>query len=178
MQCNSNRDRAVTQCYSLCYSSTDEYGKIALDCLNEWLSQNTESVCIIAGYADRMEKHFFDQNPGLRRRFQWRFQIKNYNSDDLARIFLTQVNAKGWKLAVSLEEVQELFKEHKETFKDNGGSTNKLVFCCKLAYSERRFPRRGNKTISKRDLVAGLAEFVKAGKAEGGAEAAPSYMYT
>jgi hypothetical protein len=150
-----------------------------LDCLNEWLSSNSESVCIIAGYADKMNKHFFDQNAGLRRRFQWRFRINDYNSDDLARIFMVQMSAKGWKLSATLEEVQELFKEHKETFKDNGGSTNKLVFCCKLAYSERRFPRRGNKTISKRDLVAGLAEFVKAGKLEEGtASAAPSYMYT
>tara|TARA_B110000967_G_C18820465_1_gene528414 strand:+ start:572 stop:1381 length:810 start_codon:yes stop_codon:yes gene_type:complete len=169
----------IDEAYSLCYSDTDEYGHIALDCINEWLTHNQDTVCIIAGYHDQLEKHFFSQNPGLRRRFAWRFHIDNYNAEDLAKIFLTQINTKGWKLRVDLEDVKEIFDLHKKHFKDNGGSTDKLCFCCKLQYSERVFPRRGSKIITKRDLLHAVEEFIRSSKKEGDAvDEGPSYMYS
>ena len=168
----------IDEAYSLCYSDSDEYGHIALDCINEWLSHNQNTVCIIAGYHDNLEKHFFGQNPGLRRRFAWRFKIPNYNAEDLAKIFLTQINAKGWRLRVEFDVVKELFEANKRFFKDNGGSTNKLCFCCKMQYSERVFPRRGNKIITKKDLSNAIQTFVHGSNKETPDDSGPSYMYS
>jgi AAA+ superfamily predicted ATPase len=168
----------IDEAYSLCYSDTDEYGHIALDCINEWLSHNQDTVCIIAGYHENLEKHFFSQNPGLRRRFQWRFRINNYNAEDLAKIFLTQINTKGWRLRVEFDDVKQLFGEAKRHFKDNGGSTNKLCFACKMQYSERLFPRRGNKVITKKDLFNAITIFKEGSEKESGGGMASTYMYT
>lgn len=168
----------IDEAYSLCYSDTDEYGHIALDCINEWLSHNQDTVCIIAGYHGHLEKHFFGQNPGLRRRFAWRFNIPNYNAEDLAKIFLTQINTKGWRLRVEFDIVKHVFEDNKKYFKDNGGSTNKLCFCCKMQYSERLFPRRGSKVITKKDLLSAVQAFRSSSNKEINDESGPSYMYT
>jgi hypothetical protein len=149
----------IDEAYSLCYSDGDEYGKIALDCINEYMSSNPDTIIIIAGYDAELEKHFFGQNPGLKRRFQWKFKVSDYSLDELAQIFLKQVDTFGWKTKVAAVELVALFQETACKFKDNGGSTHNLLFHCKMAHSQRVFPRRSSKSLTLEDLREGIQTF-------------------
>ena len=48
-------------------------------------------ICIIAGYADSLDKYFFSMNEGLKRRFPYRIRIKDYSSEQIKQIFLKKV---------------------------------------------------------------------------------------
>ena len=149
----------IDEAYSLCYSDSDEYGKIALDCINEYMSSNPECIIIIAGYEKELESHFFSVNPGLRRRFQWKFMVSDYELPELADIFLKQIDTFGWRTKVLKEQLVQTFKESHCTFQDNGGSTHNLLFHCKMAHAMRVFPRRSSKMLLASDIQNGIATF-------------------
>jgi len=149
----------IDEAYSLCYSDSDEYGKIALDCINEYMSSNPECIIIIAGYEKELESHFFSVNPGLRRRFQWKFMVSDYELPELAEIFIKQIDTFGWRTKITNKELVTMFKETNCTFKDNGGSTHNLLFHCKMAHAMRVFPRRSSKTLTVVDIREGIKTF-------------------
>ena len=67
----------IDEAYALSSNdSKDPYGKECLDTLNFNLSENKKKlIVIIAGYPDQLDKCFFSYNPGLERRFPFRFKI-------------------------------------------------------------------------------------------------------
>jgi SpoVK/Ycf46/Vps4 family AAA+-type ATPase len=74
----------------------DSYSKECIDTINQFLSENTENfIMIIAGYHNEVERCFFDTNAGLRRRFPWRYEIKDYTPENLKEIFKYQVQQKN-----------------------------------------------------------------------------------
>lgn len=57
-------------------SGSDSFSKECMDVLNQNLSDNKKKfICVIAGYSDELDKCFFSTNPGLPRRFPFRFKI-------------------------------------------------------------------------------------------------------
>ena len=149
----------IDEAYSLCYSDSDEYGKIALDCINEYMSSNPECIIIIAGYEKELESHFFSVNPGLRRRFQWKFVVSDYELPELADIFLKQIDTFGWRTKITKEQLLQTFRETSCKFNDNGGSTHNLLFHCKMAHAMRVFPRRSSKMLTFTDIQQGIKTF-------------------
>lgn len=131
----------------------DSFSKEALDLLNEHLSANKKNfICIIAGYSEHLKTCFFDMNPGLERRFPWKFSLSSYESDELCKIFIKQTRNDGW----SIDEetiTASLFEKNKNYFKNNGGDTENLFQKCKIAHSHRLFlDRMDNKFMKKRLL--------------------------
>ena len=77
----------------------DSFAKECIDTLNQNLSENKKKfICIIAGYPDELDKCFFSYNPGLKRRFPFRYQIDSYSYEELMDIFLKKISDSRWKI--------------------------------------------------------------------------------
>lgn len=54
-------------------------------------------VVIVAGYTDLMEK-FLDSNPGLRSRFNKKFEFPDYSANELMSIFETMCKSNNYRI--------------------------------------------------------------------------------
>ena len=129
----------IDEAYSLASGKNDSDGfsKEAIDCLNQNLTERkTEFICIIAGYKQQMEECFFSFNPGLNRRFPFRYHIENYTLEELFKIFHVRIVQSGWTIDVI---PMELFKKHETYLTQKGGDMENLSQLAKLAYSRRTF---------------------------------------
>jgi SpoVK/Ycf46/Vps4 family AAA+-type ATPase len=139
----------IDEFYSLIYSN-DSYGMECVDTLNTFMSENENTVVIVAGYEDEM-KRVFDAQPGLKRRFAWSFNIKRYTAGELMEIFQKQLDDHGWSLATP-RSVKELFKKNYEKFEFQGGDTFNLCLKSKMEYSKRHWKNGGSKKITTDDV--------------------------
>jgi hypothetical protein len=171
---------------------SDTFSKECIDTLNQYLSEHVDDfVCVIAGYKDLVQECFFGANPGLERRFPWRFVIEPYTPPELMQIFKIQLNECGWKYdtsSITDNYITELIKINKECFMGNGGDTKNLIDKCKITNARRIFTdnnmleeepkkkRKGRKfyiptndikntkILSKEDLNNGIKTFVDSKK--------------
>ena len=96
-----------------------------------FLENNVGSTCFIAaGYEDRMLDDFLKANPGLTRRFTQFIYIKDYESDELERIFLDDLARKmsgerveykradmrKWFTKGALQYLRTLLSEREKTY--------------------------------------------------------------
>ncbi len=148
----------IDEAYSLGSSSgNDSFSKECIDTINQFLSEHVDDfVCIIAGYEHEIESCFFKQNPGLKRRFAWKFNIQNYNADELYEIFISQL--KDWKCNLDKSYIINSIKLNMELFTGNGGDTKNLIDRCRIHYARRNFQTSDNKTITKDDFDKSLNE--------------------
>jgi SpoVK/Ycf46/Vps4 family AAA+-type ATPase len=150
----------IDEAYSLGNTgSGDSYSKECIDTLNKFLSEHTKDfVCIIAGYEEQIETCFFDKNPGLRRRFPWRYSLKRYSSENLSEIFKSQVVSQFWKLAPKCN-IEHILKQNHTLFSNNGGDTLNYFTACKMAHGRRMFgkDKKRKKTLSSADLENGIS---------------------
>jgi len=162
----------VDEAYSLgCgKEDSDSYSKECIDTINQFLSENTENfIMIIAGYKEELERSFFSMNPGLKRRFPWVYDIKEYTLTNLKDIFIYQVRENGWDFDDSLkfnnyEKLESIFN-NKEYFKNNGGDCLTLFDKSKICHSRRVFGKRKSmkKYLNYTDIKLAL-ELVKSEK--------------
>ena len=135
----------IDEIYSLGSSKDDDsYSKECIDTINQFLSENTSNfLMVVMGYSEEVEKCFFSMNPGLRRRFPWRYEIKDYNPENLKDIFKYQVIKNGWTFEddFNFSDLDSIFSQ-KEYFKDNGGSCLSLFDKTKISHSRRVFGKR------------------------------------
>ena len=130
---------------------SDSYAKECIDTINQFLSEHTKNfIMIICGYEEELERCFFNMNPGLRRRFPWRYNIKEYSSKNLKNIFLYQVKESGWSFddTFDLGQLDIIFTD-KNTFKHNGGDCLILFDKAKICHSRRVF---GHQEMKKKHL--------------------------
>lgn len=137
----------------------DSFSKECLDCINQFLSENVgDLICILAGYKNELDQCFFAHNPGLKRRFPWKFDLPDYTPKQLTEIFFHQLKQQKWKTKFSIEECEPLFNEYKAYFPGNGGDTQNLFDKTKICHARRVFGQ--NKKIKKiltlSDLEKGL----------------------
>ncbi|QKF94085.1 CbxX/CfqX protein [Fadolivirus algeromassiliense] len=106
----------------------DSFSKECIDTLNQNLSENKKKfICIIAGYSDELDRSFFAYNPGLKRRFPFKFKIDGYNADELKNIFVKKVSDIKWKLDNDINSnILNDDKENidKETIENNDSNDN------------------------------------------------------
>jgi SpoVK/Ycf46/Vps4 family AAA+-type ATPase len=128
----------------------DSYSKECIDTINQFLSEHTENfIMIIAGYHNEVERCFFDTNAGLRRRFPWRYEIKDYTPENLKEIFKYQVQQNDWGFEENFDfgKLDDLFRE-REYFKNNGGDCLNLMSKSRICHSRRVFGK--NKSLKMR----------------------------
>ena len=76
----------VDEAYSLARGGEKDFGKEAIDALVKAMEDKRDSfVLILAGYSDEMER-FLRSNPGLRSRFPFIIEFKDYTTDELVAI--------------------------------------------------------------------------------------------
>ena len=98
----------IDEAYSLANEDNDSYGKEAIETLLKAMEDNRDQlVVIVAGYDELMHK-FIESNPGLRSRFNKYFHFKDYNGDEMLKIFERFCEKNGYLLE---EKANALLKE-------------------------------------------------------------------
>ncbi len=118
----------------------DSFSKEAIDTINVFLSENSDSFCcIIAGYENDIRSCFFSVNQGLERRFQWVHRIETYTSDELAEMFFKILYDIKWRrdTSVTLSIVTSIIEKNKSMFTSYGGDIENWITKCKMAHAKR-----------------------------------------
>ena len=147
----------------------DSYSKEALDMLTSFLSEHPHDlICIVAGYKEALQKRFFSQNEGLSRRFTHRFELSEYNGEDLRQIFFKIVRENNWYIYDKSKIPISFFEKNIYYFKYNGGDMLTLFGYCKKVHSKRllKIPSENElldnkKQLNMEDIENGLKEFIK-----------------
>lgn len=135
----------IDEAYSLGNGSDkgDYYAKECVDTLTAFLSEHTEDfVCMIAGYETELKHYFFDSNPGLDRRFPWKYILPSYKPEELKDIYLRILKDDGWRLRKVVDcedELETIFSDNKDGFMNNGGDVHTFINFCKMAHGKRVF---------------------------------------
>jgi hypothetical protein len=130
----------IDEAYSLGNAEgRDSFSKECLDTLNQNLSENRSFLCIIAGYTNELDKCFFSYNPGLKRRFSYRYNIDPYTPEQLREIFLSMVDKQKWAIASPSDVPVDFFKKHINEFKHFGGDMETLFLKCRIEHAKRVF---------------------------------------
>ena len=144
----------------------DSFSKECIDTINQNLTEKKgQLIVMIAGYEQELETCLFSHNPGLRRRFMFKYKIDKYDHKELADIFLGKIKKSTWQLEDESEEyineIYEFFKENYKMFTNYGGDMELLLFSCKISHSLRIFGKNHNirKKINLEDIKLGLDIF-------------------
>jgi SpoVK/Ycf46/Vps4 family AAA+-type ATPase len=159
----------------------DSYSKECIDTINKFLSEHTKNfVCIIAGYPEQLDSCFFAKNPGLDRRFPWKYTLEPYKPNELNLIYELQLKKTKWKLRKLKYRVtvNEIIKENKDLFKNNGGDTEIFVSMCKMSHAKRVFgqKRTWKKYLIRDDILKGFEMYKRNKKKK--TDIPPALMYT
>ena len=161
----------IDEAYSLGNAEgRDSFSKECIDTINQNLTEKKNNfLCIIAGYADSLEKCFFAYNEGLRRRFPFRYSIEAYTPDELMEIFLMMISKLGWEMHIEEKDaLNEFFHENGDCFPHFGGDMETLLLNCKISHGERVFclPSYCKRVITMKDVEAGFAKYKKSSKVQ------------
>jgi ATPase family associated with various cellular activities (AAA) len=140
----------------------DSFSRECIDTLNQALSEEKQNfVCIIAGYKEDLEQRFFNSNPGLERRFPFRYSIPDYTPSQLREIFLSIVAENQWEMDPK-DLPLDPFEDNKDYFTFNGGDMEVIFTKAKFAHSVRVFShdRQHKKKLTKVDFETGLQSFL------------------
>lgn len=157
----------------------DSFSKECIDTLNQNLTERRDFLCIIAGYADALDKSFFNFNEGLKRRFTFRYDIQGYSAEELMEIFFVKVRGESWSIDCEINEsdndvvkkekiikllkLTEFFRENKKFFPYYGGDVETLFLNCKIHHGRRVIFKDPNlrKVITMEDVKSGFETFIK-----------------
>ncbi|CAH6421852.1 AAA family ATPase [uncultured virus] len=143
----------------------DSFSKECIDTINQNLTERRDFLCIIAGYADALEKCFFAYNPGLSRRFTFRYDISGYSAEELMDIFLLKVKKGGWNTEFDEKNKIQLlnfFNQNLEFFPFFGGDIESFFLNCQIVHSKRIIFKELSirKILTAHDIQEGFNLFV------------------
>lgn len=144
----------------------DSYSKECIDTINQHLTEAKDKfILIIAGYKESLKDSFFAVNPGLERRFPFRYEVDEYDGGDLFLIFKKMVGDDGWELSLVDPILPNFFEINRKEFKFNGGDIETLLQMTKIAHARRVFTE--DMTYKKKLTGADLNEGFKMFKENG-----------
>jgi len=154
----------IDEAYSLgCDEKKDIYSKECIDIINQNLSDNkSKFVCIIAGYTEELESSFFSVNPGLIRRFPFRFKIEKYTYQELRDIFIHKIYKLNWKIDINFDDINKLFENNYKYLKYFGGDIDILIQDIKYCHARRIVCSNINefKIINFDDITKAMDNFI------------------
>ena len=139
----------------------DSFSKECIDTINQNLTEmKDEIILIIAGYKEQLETSFFSYNPGLYRRFPFRFNTGIPSPNDLRLIFEKKISDNNWILNEKIDN--KFFEEKRDYFKYNGGDIETLFYLTKIAHSKNVFGKsiKLRKKLTKDDVLDGFELFI------------------
>ncbi len=147
----------------------DTFSKTIINMLNAHLSEHKhEFVCIIAGYEKELEEGFFSINPGLKRRFPWKFVIDKYSPEELFEVMKCLSHRIGWNLDTKINN--NFFNDKMSNFPHFGGDIEVYINHCKNSYSRRLFSNaisnnidanNEKKILTLEDLKTGYESYIQ-----------------
>lgn len=143
----------------------DSFSKECIDTINQNLSENKKKfICIIAGYPNELEECFFSSNPGLRRRFPFKFTIDGYQPAELKNIFMKKINDSKWNVNsedLDQDSLLKFFETNHTNFPNFGGDIDNLLVDCKFMHSRRVLGKhpKFRRNFIKEDIDKGLERF-------------------
>ena len=152
----------IDEAYSLgSVDNRDSYAKEAIDCINQYLTENADKlICIIAGYKEELNECFFSQNKGLRRRFPWTFTIESFTREELVEIFINKVNnTEDYELHDEVDTKFLQTKIKKEYFKGNAGDIENIISRAKIINSRVNFCKEENFILTKEIINEAFDKF-------------------
>ncbi len=156
----------IDEAYSL-GSDNDSFSTECIDELNRFLSEHAgQIICILAGYEKDLNERFFSKNEGLRRRFNWKFNMPKYTAEQLRDIFVYRMKKEEWEFQPDAIDIK-LFQINKELFTENGGDCEELFNLVKIKHSDRIFglieteKKKQRFTINDKDFQRGFKHFIK-----------------
>lgn len=162
----------IDEAYSLgSREGKDSFSKECIDTINQNLSEQKKNlIVIIAGYPNELEKCFFAHNPGLHRRFPFRYSIEGYNEKEMKDIFMKKINDIKWKLNENIKEdfISNFFKDNMSKFVNYGGDIDNLITMCKFSHSRRIVGKHpcNKKKLNKDDILNGMKRFMDMNKSK------------
>lgn len=160
--------------------SIDSFSRNCLDTLNQNLSEHGDKFqCIVVGYKENMEREFFAHNPGLKRRFQWRFEVPPCGAKHLQQIFMKMI--RDQKLMIDESTCTEQWMSSRMNyFPHYGGSMENLVSKVKLAHCRRVFGENRNAkgVITEEDVENGFIMYRTFDMSHHNPNKPPMGMYT
>jgi SpoVK/Ycf46/Vps4 family AAA+-type ATPase len=154
----------IDEAYSLgCNSEKDIFSKECIDIITQNLSDNkSKFVCIIAGYTEELESSFFSVNPGLVRRFPFRFKIEKYSYLELRDIFIKKIYKLNWKIDIDIEYINKLFENNYKYFKYFGGDIDTFIQEIKYSHARRIACSNSNQLniINNDDMTNAIDKFI------------------
>lgn len=98
----------IDEAYSLYKGDSRDFGNEAIETLLKRMEDSRgKFVVICAGYSDEMEE-FLRSNPGLKSRFDRIYEFKDYSSEELLEIAMTQFKARGLEANNVLSKLMQL----------------------------------------------------------------------
>lgn len=120
----------IDEAYDLVTSESDDFGREVLTEIINYMSRFPDKIIFIfAGYKKSMETIMTVQ-PGLQRRFNWKFNIDGYKPEELFSIFTKQLANHHLKIESNDESaIRELLNEQirEGHFRYYGGDTARLA---------------------------------------------------
>ena len=157
----------IDEAYSIgSLQNKDMFCKECIDTITSFLTENKEDfILILAGYKNDLQQYIFNNNKGLDRRFNWRYEITGYNYNDLKQIFVNKVLSKGWNI-LDDNKLLCFFKDNLNVFTNFGGDMDTLFYKAKMEYCKRSISSviTENKTLSINDLENCLSSFINNSK--------------
>lgn len=143
----------IDEAYSLGNTGNeDSYSKECIDIINKNLSENRDIIVIIAGYKQEIENCFFRINPGLERRFPFKYNIYGYNGEELFEILKFKIKQDKWIL--SDEESTKLKKYiilNKDIFPNYGGDMETILMKAKI---------KNSRNINSKNYILKCEDFI------------------
>jgi len=162
----------IDEAYSITRGSTDEknsYGTRALDILNQFVGENPDTIVILGGYKNDIQKYVFDINEGLKRRFPWSIDMKDYDSTELLEILKYHIDENGYSQDLDKKtslEISKIFTKNREYLKYNGGDMINIItktianHCSKILSIDPK-----NKLVlSKNEILDSINEYIETEK--------------
>jgi SpoVK/Ycf46/Vps4 family AAA+-type ATPase len=152
----------IDEAYSLgSIDNRDSFAKEAIDCINQYLTENVNSlICIIAGYKEELNMCFFAQNKGLRRRFPWTFTIQNFSKYELAQIFIDKINNSDYhELEEKIDTNYLISKIKLEYFVGNAGDIDNIISRAKIINSRLNFCKENDYILTKEIIDKSFEKF-------------------
>jgi ATP-dependent Clp protease ATP-binding subunit ClpA len=127
----------IDEVYSLGNVGNDDtYSKECIDTINKNLSENRDTIVIIAGYEKEIEECFFRVNPGLKRRFPFTYKINGYTSDELYEILKYKISNDNWTIDKNDDIlVKKYINNNMDKFPNFGGDIETLILKAKIKNS-------------------------------------------
>lgn len=136
---NRGKTIIVEEAYSLYTGDKDIFGAEAIVEINRFMEEFPGEISIgFNGYRKMLIKSIFQIQPGLAGRIRYHYNMDDYNSDMLSRIFLSQISKLNITISSTID-LDNFFKNNILYFDSYGRDTLTLANICKQVYIQNSF---------------------------------------